>query len=102
MPSPRLLLLDEPATGLDVAARERLLAGISALAAANPDLATVTVTHRLEELPTSTTHAALLRDGRLFAAGPAPDTLTTANVSWCFDYQLTITRLHGRWTAHTS
>lgn len=102
MPAPRLLLLDEPATGLDVAARERLLAAVSALAAASPDLASVTVTHHLEELPTSTTHAALLRDGRVFTAGPADQVLTTANVSWCFDYQLTITRVRNRWTARTT
>ncbi|MFD0903249.1 ABC transporter ATP-binding protein [Actinomadura sediminis] len=99
MPDPPLLLLDEPATGLDVAARERLLAGIDRLRADRPDLTTVLVTHHLEELPASTSHALLLREGRVLASGAAGDVLTTEAVSACFDHPITITRHNGRWAA---
>ncbi|MER7503833.1 ATP-binding cassette domain-containing protein [Nonomuraea pusilla] len=100
MPQPRLLLLDEPATGLDLAAREQLLSSIDALRAEHPTLATVLVTHHLEELPASTTHAMLLRDGRCLASGPVGDVLTTDLVSACFDHPVLIARGDdGRWSA---
>ncbi|MCC5578798.1 ATP-binding cassette domain-containing protein [Microtetraspora sp. AC03309] len=99
MPQPRLLLLDEPATGLDLAAREQLLSSIDALRSRHPSLATVLVTHHLEELPASTTHAMLLREGRCLASGRVDDVLTTAQVSMCFDHPVRITRSGGRWAA---
>ncbi|QVQ54802.1 ATP-binding cassette domain-containing protein [Spiractinospora alimapuensis] len=99
MPLPRLLLLDEPATGLDVAAREQLLSSLDTLRADHPDLATVLVTHHLEELPTSTTHALLIRDGETVVQGAADDVLTTDHVSKCFDHPVEISRLAGRWSA---
>ncbi|SEF62658.1 iron complex transport system ATP-binding protein [Thermomonospora echinospora] len=99
MPSPRLLLLDEPATGLDVAARERLLESIDGLRERHPDMASILVTHHLEELPASTGHAMLLRAGRVLASGAVDDVLTTENVSACFDHPIAIHRRAGRWTA---
>ncbi|MEU1367898.1 ATP-binding cassette domain-containing protein [Streptomyces sp. NPDC005803] len=99
MPQPRLLLLDEPATGLDLAAREQLLDSLDALREEHPELATVLVTHHLEELPASTTHAMLLRGGRCTASGPADEVLTTAQVSDCFGHPVRIERTDGRWTA---
>jgi iron complex transport system ATP-binding protein len=99
MPRPRLLLLDEPSTGLDVAAREQLLAAIDELRRAQPLLTSVLVTHHLEELPASTTHALLLREGRVLASGTAGDVLTTDLVSACFDHPIAIERTAGRWNA---
>ncbi|MFC5750935.1 ABC transporter ATP-binding protein [Actinomadura rugatobispora] len=99
MPEPRLLLLDEPATGLDVAARERLLSAIDELREGRPDLTSVLVTHHLEELPSSTSHALLLRDGAVLASGPAGEVLTTELVSACFDHPIEIARHNGRWAA---
>lgn len=99
MPRPRLLLLDEPATGLDLAAREQLLTSLDTLRLEHPELATVLVTHHLEELPGSTTHAMLLRAGQCVASGPADEVLTTDRVSKCFDHPVRITRTDGRWTA---
>jgi iron complex transport system ATP-binding protein len=97
---PRLLLLDEPATGLDLAAREQLLETIDLLDSTHPGTASVLVTHHLEELPATTTHALLLANGRAAAAGPAGDVLTTRNVSAIFDYPITVRRDDaGRWTA---
>jgi iron complex transport system ATP-binding protein len=99
MPDPPLLLLDEPATGLDLPAREALIDALSQLAAAHPDLATVIVSHHLEELPPTTSHALLLRDGGVVAIGPAHDTLTSSHVSAAFGFPVDLHRRNGRWAA---
>lgn len=96
---PALLLLDEPATGLDLAAREKLLQGIDQLRSEVPDLATVLVTHHLEDLPASTSHAMLLRDGQAISAGRVDEALTSATISACFDHPVVVRRHGGRWSA---
>ncbi|MFD7334415.1 ATP-binding cassette domain-containing protein [Streptomyces violascens] len=97
MPRPRLLLLDEPATGLDVAGREQLIERVDALQLADQELSSVLVTHHLEELPPGTTHVLLLREGRALASGPAQDVLTSDRVSACFAHPIHLTRTDGRW-----
>jgi iron complex transport system ATP-binding protein len=99
MPSPRLLLLDEPSTGLDLAARERLLTALDTVRVANPQLASVLVTHHLEEIPSSTSHAMLLLAGRSIAQGPVQDVLISDLVSDCFEHDIEINRHRGRWSA---
>lgn len=99
LPDPALLLLDEPSTGLDVAAREQFLSTVDELHRARPDLATVLVTHHLEELPTTTTHAMLITHGRVHAAGPARGVLTTELVSESFAHPIEIEYRAGRWQA---
>jgi iron complex transport system ATP-binding protein len=99
MSEPELLLLDEPATGLDVAAREHLLETVDALRQRHPDLGSVMVTHHLEDLPASTSHAVLLRDGAAVAQGSADDVITSSAVSHAFDFPLAIGRESGRWNA---
>ncbi|MHC9292843.1 ABC transporter ATP-binding protein [Mycobacterium sp. LTG2003] len=96
---PRLLLLDEPTTGLDVAAREQLLETLDTLDDTHPDMASILVTHHLEELPTSTTHALLIADGRTVASGPALDTVTTDHVTTAFAHPVAVGHQDGRWTA---
>lgn len=102
MPDPPLLLLDEPATGLDLPAREALIAALGDLATARPELATVLVSHHLEELPPSTTHAFLLRDGLQVAAGPVEQIITNETVSTCFGLDVEVRREHGRYLARAS
>lgn len=102
LPNPSLLLLDEPATGLDLAAREQLLSALDSLRADHESLASILVTHHLEEIPTSTTHAVLIREGRITARGHVDDVITTQNISDCFDHPIDISRRNGRWVATAS
>lgn len=92
---PDLLLFDEPAAGLDLPARESLLAAMVDANAPTEVLAT----HHLEELPSTTTHAGLLRDGVVVAAGPVEETLTAAALSDCFGFSVRLDRRDGRWSA---
>jgi iron complex transport system ATP-binding protein len=99
---PPLLLLDEPASGLDLPGREDLMAAVDDLAAANPALGIVLVTHHLEELPTCIGHALLLNAGREVAQGPVAEVLTDAHVSSCFGRAIEVRNHAGRWTATAS
>ncbi|HKI92715.1 MAG TPA: hypothetical protein VJ986_10490, partial [Gaiellaceae bacterium] len=92
-----LIVLDEPAAGLDLPGRELLLAALGRAAAARPDVATVTATHHLEELPASTTHALLLRDGHPVAAGRLAEALSDESLSDCFGLPLRLERHDGRY-----
>ena len=91
-----LLALDEPAAGLDLGGRELLLGSFEHAVASRPALTTLTVTHHIEELPPSTSHALLLRDGRVLAAGPLDEAVTDASLSACFGLPLRLERLGGR------
>ncbi|QPS34602.1 ATP-binding cassette domain-containing protein [Brevibacterium casei] len=94
-------LIDEPTTGLDVAAREQLLETIDALSESSPELTTLLVTHHLEEIPETTSHAVLISRGRLTAAGPIAEVLTTEAVSAAFEHPIDVGHADGRWSART-
>jgi iron complex transport system ATP-binding protein len=99
MTDPELLLLDEPAAGLDLAGRETLVNTLGELAQDHYAPASVLVTHHVEEIPAGITHAMLLKDGKIVAAGPLRDTLTAENLTKTFDIELSLTEADGRWTA---
>jgi iron complex transport system ATP-binding protein len=99
MPDPELLLLDEPAAGLDLGGREDLLRRLSTLAQ-NPNAPMIVlVTHHVEEVPDGFTHAMLLRRGAVLAAGPIDEVFTARNLSRCFGVPLEIERHENRWRA---
>ncbi|RBQ18852.1 ABC transporter ATP-binding protein [Spongiactinospora rosea] len=97
MADPAIVFLDEPSAGLDLPAREDLIVAVEDLARARPELTTVTVTHHLEEVPATTTHALLMREGRVLTAGAVGEVLTGAWLSECFGRPLALDRVEGRW-----
>jgi iron complex transport system ATP-binding protein len=102
MTDPELMLLDEPTAGLDLGGREDLLARLTELAE-DPDApAMVLVTHHVEEIPPGFTHAMLLREGSVVAAGLLRETMTADNLSKTFGLPLVVRRTAGRYTARAA
>lgn len=102
MGDPGLVLLDEPSAGLDLGARERLVSDLGRLAADETTAPVVLVTHHLEEVPSSFTHALVLRGGRVLARGPLVETLTGEVLGDAFGLHLDVRHHAGRWSATTS
>jgi iron complex transport system ATP-binding protein len=102
MTDPELLLLDEPAAGLDLGAREDLVGRLAELAH-DPDApALVLVTHHVEEIPPGFSHALLLREGTVVAQGLLTDTVTSENLSKTFGLPLRVDQVGGRFTARSA
>lgn len=103
MSNPEVLLLDEPAAGLDIAARESLTRRLADFCADAGAPVTVQVTHHVDEIPHGTSHVLLLREGEQLAAGPIAEILTDDNISATFGLPLTVverdTAAGRRWTA---
>ena len=99
MGAPGLLLLDEPAAGLDLGARERLVARLTHLAADRATPPVVFVTHHVEEIPPGFTDCLLLANGRVVAAGPIHTTLTSDALSETFGLHLDLRHDDGRWAS---
>lgn len=104
MPDPELLLLDEPAAGLDLGAREDLVSRLSTLARDSDAATLVLVTHHVEEIPPGMSHAAFMRDGKIIAAGPIDAVMTDVNLSAAFGLPLHVARTQTtdgiRYSAH--
>ncbi|MGH3787829.1 MAG: ABC transporter ATP-binding protein [Pseudonocardiaceae bacterium] len=99
MTDPELLLLDEPAAGLDLGGREDLLAWLAALAVDPDSPATALVTHHVEEIPPGFTHAMLMRDGAVVAQGLLGAVLTEENLSKTYGVDLVVRRFGDRFFA---
>ncbi|MGK5498580.1 ABC transporter ATP-binding protein [Streptomyces sp. URMC 125] len=99
MTDPELLLLDEPAAGLDLGGREDLVRRLGRLARDPYAPSMIMVTHHVEEIPPGFTHVLMIRQGRVLTAGPVETELTSANLSRCFGLPLVVEHNAGRWTA---
>jgi iron complex transport system ATP-binding protein len=102
MTDPELLLLDEPAASLDLGAREELLELLGGYARAEHAPAIIMVTHHVEEIPLGFGNAMLLSDGRITAAGPIADVLTSENLTETFARPLQIEERDGRFAARAA
>ena len=101
MSDPELLLLDEPTAGLDVGGREDLLKRFADFASDTSSPATVLVTHHIEEIPRGTTHALLLKDGKIAVSGPVRDVITSEHVSAVFDHRIEVVYDASRFSARS-
>jgi iron complex transport system ATP-binding protein len=99
---PELLILDEPASGLDLPSREALIDALEAVSEGPVPPTTIVATHHLEEIAPSTTHAALLREGRLLASGEIERVLTAETLEACFHVAVDVGRRGGRWWGFAS
>jgi iron complex transport system ATP-binding protein len=99
MTDPELMLLDEPAAGLDLAGREQLVRSLGGIAAGTSAPAIVLVTHHVEEIPPGFTHALLLSGGQIVSSGPIDTALTSETLSTAFGMPLKLERHDDRWTA---
>ncbi|MEV0846575.1 ABC transporter ATP-binding protein [Streptomyces sp. NPDC049954] len=100
MTDPELLLLDEPAAGLDLGGREDLVRRLGRLARDPIAPSMIMVTHHVEEIAPGFTHVLMIRQGKVLAAGPLELELTSRNLSLCFGLPLVVEQHGDRWTAH--
>jgi iron complex transport system ATP-binding protein len=99
MTDPELLILDEPAAGLDLGGREDLVSTLSVLAMDGVAPAIVLVSHHVEEIPPGFTHVMMLREGRVTVSGPLEHVMTEAALSATFGMPLVLQHEAGRWSA---
>ncbi len=99
MTDPEMLLLDEPAASLDLGSREELMHLLGDYAMSPNAPVIIMVTHHVEEIPAGFTHALVLKDGRIHAAGPISTTLSSDVLSSAFGVPITVSRFAGRFAA---
>jgi len=94
---PRLLILDEPCAGLDPVARADFLQRIDALAGSRRAPALIFVTHHVEEITPAFSHVLILGAGRVIAAGPKDEVLTSAHLSTAYGQPVRLRRRVDGW-----
>lgn len=99
MTDPEVLILDEPGAGLDLGAREILVTALSQILESPTAPQLIMVTHQVEEIPAGITHAAVIKDGRIIAAGPITEVLNGVTLSEAYELPLTAGSTDGRWWA---
>jgi iron complex transport system ATP-binding protein len=99
MADPELLLLDEPASGLDLGGREDLLKRFSIFASDPLAPASILVTHHIEEIPVGTTHALLIKNGVIAVSGPVEQVITSEHISAVFETSIDVSANSGRFFA---
>jgi iron complex transport system ATP-binding protein len=102
MTDPELLLLDEPAAGLDVGGREDLLSRLTNFSSDPSAPATILVTHHIEEIPVGTTHALILKSGKVAVSGPIEQVITSEHISAIFEIPITVSNESGRYFARAT
>ena len=96
MAQPKLLILDEPCSGLDLLAREQVLSYIEKISRTEDAPTMIYVTHHIEEILLCFTHALLLRKGKVFSQGKIEAQLTEENLSAFFLHPISITEKDHR------
>jgi len=99
MSDPEILLLDEPAAGLDLGGREDILTRISTYTSESTAPVTIIVTHHIEEIPAGTTHVMMLKDGAVAIAAPIDEALNAENLQTVFGVEVELSRINGRYFA---
>jgi iron complex transport system ATP-binding protein len=99
MPDPELLLLDEPAAGLDLGGREEMVSRLAKLTKDPLAPVSVLITHHVEEIPPGVSHALVLKGGRMIACGPIDEVLTSQVLSTAFALPIVIDKRDQRWFA---
>lgn len=99
MADPEILLLDEPAAGLDLGGREDILSRFANFSRDSKAPVTVLVTHHIEEIPEGTTHALLMKDGFIAVSGPVDEVVTTEHISAVFGLPISVQKENGRFSA---
>lgn len=93
MEEPEILILDEATSGLDLFAREKLLAQIEQITSLPNAPTIIYVTHHAEEITRSFTHVLLLKKGQIIAQGPKEQVLTEVILSNFYDQTVSIVPL---------
>ena len=99
MTDPSLLILDEPTAALDLGGREEFVATLDRLASLPDAAPMVLITHHVDEIPTTFSHALLMKNGSSVGQGPVEDIVTAERLSSAFGVELSVERRHGRYWA---